>query len=102
MDYDPYTFADDLNDMAEDLVSDVTSLTVHDIAVTLRTAADFILKLADDHNSYVARTKATLTIGHETIDLTDEIIPAINSMLVRQWVREAFHNQLSAHEKGYR
>ena len=86
---DPYDYANQLMQTADDLVSDMTSFTVQDIADILREASSYIEHLADEHNSYVARTKVTLTVGHEVMDLTDEILPMINTTLLHEWIRDA-------------
>lgn len=94
-DIDPYAYADELSQMANDLLSDMTSFTVQDISEVLRDAARYIEHLADDHNSYVARTKVTLTVGHEVMDLTDEILPMINTTLLHEWIRDAVVDRLN-------
>lgn len=86
---DPYAYADELIDTADDLISNMTSFTVQDIADVLRSAAKFIEEQADDYNSYVSRTKVTLTVGHEVVDLTEEILPMINTTLLQEWIRDA-------------
>lgn len=86
---DPYAYADGLINTANDLVSDMTSFTVQDIATILQDVAHYIEHLADEYNSYVARTRITLTVGHEVMDLTEEILPMLNGTLLQQWVHEA-------------
>lgn len=86
---DPYSYANGLLETADDLISDMTSYTVQDIADILRDVSRYIEHLADEHNSYVSRTKVTLTVGHEVMDLTDEILPMINTTLLHEWIRDA-------------
>ena len=89
MSLDPYTYADELIRTANDLVSDMTSFTVQDIADILRDAAQFIEQQAAEHESYAARTKVTLSVGNEVVDLTEEILPMINTTLLQEWIRDA-------------
>lgn len=86
---DPYKVADDLHRTAGELVSDMTSLTVTDLAEILHEAADFITFYADEHNSYVSKTSITLNIGRETMDLTSEILPMLNTAILQDYVRQA-------------
>ena len=92
---DPYAFAGELTETADDLVSDMTSYTVQDIADILRLAAAVITRQADEHNSYRARTRVTLTVGHEAVDLTEEILPMVNTILLQEWVRDAVRARLT-------
>lgn len=91
---DPYQLASDLHKTANDLVSDVTSLTVTDLSEILRDSAEFITMYADEFNSYVTKTRITLNIGHETIDLTEELLPMLSSALLQDYVRHAIRNQM--------
>lgn len=86
---DPYQFANELHNTAGDLVSDMTSLTVTDLAEILHEAASFITYYADEHNSYVSKTSITLSIGRETVDLTSEILPMLNTAILQDYVRQA-------------
>lgn len=92
----PYEFADRLKETANDLVSDMTSYTVQDIADILRATSDFIIAYADDYNSHLARTRVTFTIGHDVIDLTNEILPMITGSLLEDWIRNAIRGSMAS------
>lgn len=95
---DPYQVADDINGIADDLMSDITSLTVHEVVMALKSAAKFIVDFADEHHSYVSKTRITLTVGGQEIDLTQEILPLFNSSIAQEMVKEAVRSYLSPHE----
>jgi len=86
---DPYKVSDNLRRLADNLMSDVTSLTVTDIADALVDAAEFVSDFADEHYSYVSRSRITLNVGHESIDITDDIMNLVNTELIHSWVRNA-------------
>ena len=86
---DPYSVSDNLRRLADNLMSDVTSLTVNDIADALIEAAEFITDFADDHYSYASRQRITLNVGNESVDITDDIMPLVNTHFVHSWVRNA-------------
>lgn len=91
---DPYQVAEDINDIAKDLISDITSLTVHDVVSTLREAAQFIVDFADEHYSYVSKTQVTLTIAGQTMDLTEDILPMVSSAMLQDWIKDAINTYL--------
>lgn len=97
-DVDPYKVADDLHRTAGELVSDMTSLTVIDLSEILHEAASFIEFYADEHNSYVSKTSITLNIGRETVDLTSEILPMLNTAILQDYVRQAIRTYAAAGE----
>lgn len=86
---DPYAVSDSLRRLADNLMSDVTSLTVTDIADALVEAAEFITDFADEHYSYVSNSRITLNVGHESIDITDDVMPLVNTQFIHSWVRNA-------------
>lgn len=97
---DPYQFADNLSDLASDLMSDITSLTVHEVVTALKNASRYIEHLADVHYSYVAKTKVTLAVGGQELDLTDDVLSLLNTTLAHEIVREAIYNYVSSSKLG--
>jgi hypothetical protein len=92
---DAYQYAKSLVETAEDLISDMTSFTVQDIADILRDASEFIAAQAAEFRDYQNLTKVTLTVGNEVLDLTAEILPMINTTLLQEWVRDAVRARLN-------
>lgn len=86
---DPYGVSDALRRLADNLTSDVTSLTVNDIADALVDAAEFIVDFADEHYSYITKTRVVLNVGHETIDLTEQVVSMISASFVEDFVKQA-------------
>lgn len=93
---DPYLFAENLNDIANDLLSDITSLTVHEVVTALKSASQFIVNFADEHYSYVSKTRITMVVGDKEIDLTQEILPMFNSTFVQEMVKEAVRSYIQS------
>jgi hypothetical protein len=91
---DAYQYAKSLAETADDLISDMTSYTVQDIADILRDASEFIAAQAAEFRRYRELTQVTLTVGNEVVDLTHEILPMINSSFLQEWVRNAVHAYL--------
>lgn len=89
MSIDPYSYADELLKTSADLVSDMASFTVQDLAAILRDAAHFIEHQADEYNSHISRTKVTLSVGHEEIDLTNEILSLFTTEFLQDFVNQA-------------
>jgi hypothetical protein len=92
---DAYQYAKSLVETAEDLISDMTSFTVQDIADILRDASEFIAAQAAEFRDYQNLTKVTLTVGNEVLDMTTEILPMINTTLLQEWVRDAVRARLN-------
>lgn len=92
---DPYEVALRLAKTADDLTYDITSFTVQDLSNILSEAANFLMRYADECNSYIARTRITLNIGHEVIDLTEEILPLIGSALLREKIVDTILNNIN-------
>lgn len=93
---DPYAYAQGLVNTANDLVSDLTSFTVQDIADILRDAAALIVNQADEYHSYASRTRVTLNVGHEVIDLTDEIFSLVTTEFIQNFVNQAIRSYAKA------
>jgi hypothetical protein len=91
---DAYQYAKSLAETADDLISDMTSFTVQDIADILRDASEFIAMQAAEFREYKNLTQVNLHIGTEVVDLTSEILPMINSSFVQEWLRNAVHSYL--------
>lgn len=92
---DPYQVADEINGIADDLMSDITSLTVHEVVMALKSTAKFIVDFADEHYSYISKTKVTLNIGGQELDMTDDVLSMLNTALAHEVIREAIYNYVN-------
>jgi hypothetical protein len=81
---DPYEVAPRLIAMAKDVMADITSITINELANTLVEAADTIMNFADAYNSI--RPQITVNVNGSEVIIPEDIVSRIIDQLVRDWV----------------
>jgi hypothetical protein len=81
---DPYEVAPRLIAMAKDVMADITSITINELANTLIEAADTIMNFADAYNS--VRPQISVNVNGSEVVIPEEIASRIIDQLARDWV----------------
>jgi hypothetical protein len=81
---DPYEVAPRLIAMAKDVMADITSITINELANTLIEAADTIMNFADAYNS--VRPQISVNVNGSEVIIPEDIASRIIDQLARDWV----------------
>ena len=95
-DNDPYEVSSRLIAMAKDVMADITSITINELANTLIEASNTIMNFADAYNS--VRPQISVHVNGTEVIIPEQIASKIIDQLARDWVISVLTKDI---ENGY-